>query len=43
METVFESENKRFVKFTEELVDDYLVMVNDIERFDELIGRYGRG
>ena len=38
METVFESENIRFVKFTEELVDDYLTMVNDIEHVARFIG-----
>ena len=38
METVFESENIRFVKFTEELVDDYLAMVNDIEHVARFIG-----
>ena len=38
METVFESENIRFVKFTEELVDDYLAMVNDIEHVARYIG-----
>ena len=38
METVFESERIRFVKFTEELVDDYLAMVNDIENVARYIG-----
>ena len=38
MVTVFESENIRFVKFTEELVDDYLKMVNDIEHVARYIG-----
>lgn len=38
MVTVFESENIRFVKFTEELADDYLTMVNDIEHVAKFIG-----
>ncbi|MBQ4216889.1 MAG: GNAT family N-acetyltransferase [Clostridiales bacterium] len=38
MVTVFESENIRFVKFTEELADDYLKMVNDIEHVARFIG-----
>ena len=38
MVTVFESENIRFVKFTEELADDYLKMVNDIENVARFIG-----
>ena len=37
MQTVFESANIRFVKFTEELVDDYLMMVNDIEHVARFI------
>ncbi len=39
METVFESERIRYVKVTEELLDDYLTMVNDIERVARFIGR----
>ncbi len=39
METVFESERIRYVKVTEELLDDYLTMVNDIERVARWIGR----
>ena len=38
MVSVFESENIRFVEFTEELVDDYLTMVNDIEHVAKFIG-----
>ena len=38
MQTVFTSENIRFVRPTEELVPDYLVMVNDWERVGRLIG-----
>ena len=38
MDTVFESQNIRFVKFTEELVQDYLTMVNDIEHVARFIG-----
>lgn len=38
MTTVFTSENIRFVRVTEELVPDYLAMVNDWERVGKLIG-----
>ena len=38
MVTVFESANIRFVLFTEELVDEYLTMVNDIEHVAKYIG-----
>ena len=38
MTTVFASENIRFVRVSEELVPDYLVMVNDWERVGRLIG-----
>jgi len=41
MQTVFESANIRFVKITEELVDDYLMMVNDIEHVARFIGERG--
>ena len=39
MQEIFASENIRFVRVTEELVEDYLAMVNDIERVGRLIGR----
>ena len=39
METVFESAHIRFVRLTEELMEDYLAMVNDIERVAWFIGR----
>ena len=38
MTTVFTSENIRFVRVSEELVPDYLAMVNDWERVGKLIG-----
>ena len=38
METVFTSENIRFVRVSEALVPDYLAMVNDWERVGKLIG-----
>ena len=38
MTTVFTSQNIRFVRPTEELVPDYLAMVNDWERVGRLIG-----
>ena len=38
MTTVFTSENIRFVQVSEELVPDYLAMVNDWERVGKLIG-----
>ena len=38
MKQVFESENIRFVEVTEELVKDYLAMVNDMERVGRWIG-----
>ena len=38
MTTVFTSENIRFVRVSEELVSDYLAMVNDWERVGKLIG-----
>ena len=31
MNTVFESENIRFVEVSEELIPDYLTMINDME------------
>ena len=37
METVFESERISFVKVTPELIPDYLVMVNDIDRVARFI------
>lgn len=38
MKQVFESENIRFVEVSEQLVRDYLVMVNDVENVGRLIG-----
>ena len=38
MQTVFTSENIRFVRPSEQLVPDYLTMVNDWERVGRLIG-----
>ena len=38
MQPIFESENIRFVRVSEELVPDYLAMVNDWERVGKLIG-----
>ncbi|MBR5094922.1 MAG: GNAT family N-acetyltransferase [Oscillospiraceae bacterium] len=37
MEQVFETEKIRFVRVSERLVPDYLLMVNDIERVDRYI------
>ena len=39
MTTVFTSENIRFVRVSEELVPDYLAMLNDWARVGKLIGR----
>ena len=39
MDIVFASTNINYVLITEELLDDYLVMVNDIENVGRLIGR----
>ena len=39
MKQVFESERISFVEVTEELIKDYLAMVNDIERVARFIGR----
>lgn len=39
METVFESENILFVKVSEDLLQDYLDMVNDIDRVALYIGK----
>ena len=39
METLFESKRIKFVKITEELLDDYLKMVNDLDNVGRLIGR----
>ena len=41
MKQVFESERIRYVEVSEQLVDDYLVMVNDAERVGRWIGRTG--
>ena len=38
MEQVFASDRIRFVKVTDQLIEDYLVMVNDIEHVDRFIG-----
>lgn len=38
MKQIFESENIRYVEVTEELIPDYLTMVNDIEHVDRFIG-----
>lgn len=38
MKQVFESRRIRFVEVTEQLVDDYLAMVNDYENVGRLIG-----
>ena len=38
MQPIFESENIRFVRVSEELVPDYLAMVNDWERVGRFIG-----
>ena len=35
---IFESENISFVEVSEELIQDYLGMVNDIEHVDRFIG-----
>ncbi len=39
LKTVFESENIRFVEVSESLVDDYLVMINDVENVQKYIRR----
>ena len=38
MKQVFESENISYVQVTDELIPDYLAMVNDIEHVDRFIG-----
>ena len=38
MKQIFESENIRFVQVSEELVSDYLTMVNDFENVNRWIG-----
>ena len=38
MKTIFESENIRYVEVTEQLLPDYLAMVNDLEHVGWLIG-----
>ena len=38
MKQVFESENISYVEVSEELIRDYLAMVNDIEHVDRFIG-----
>ena len=39
MQPIFESENIFFVRVSEELVPDYLAMVNDYDRVGRLIGK----
>ena len=39
MEQVFESDNIIFVKVTEELLKDYLAMINDIENVARFLGK----
>ncbi|MBQ7595803.1 MAG: GNAT family N-acetyltransferase [Clostridia bacterium] len=39
MEQIFESKNIRFVKVSEHLIKDYLVMINDFENVQKLIRR----
>ena len=38
MKQIFDSERISFVEVSEELADDYLVMVNDYERVNRFIG-----
>ena len=38
MKQVFESDRIRFVEVCEELIPDYLVMINDIEHVDRFLG-----
>ena len=38
MKQIFTSENIRFVEVSERLVQDYLIMVNDIEHVEKFIG-----
>ena len=40
MHTVFETERIRFVPVSEELLSDYLAMINDYERVGKLIGMF---
>ena len=40
MRQVFESENIYFVEVSEQLIPDYLVMVNDFENVNRFIGAY---
>lgn len=42
METIFYSENINFVKISEDLINDYLEMVNDIEGVARYIGKTTR-
>ena len=41
VEQVFESERIRYVRVSEELINDYLVMLNDVENVTRLIGLTG--
>ena len=38
MKQIFESENISYMEVSEELIPDYLTMVNDIEHVDRFIG-----
>lgn len=40
MEQVFETENIKFVKVSESLIDDYLTMINDYENVNRFIGGF---
>ncbi len=39
MKTIFESESIRYVEVTDQLIEEYLSMVNDIEHVGSMIGR----
>ena len=39
MKQIFQSKNISFVEVSEDLVEDYLTMVNDVEKVAKLIGR----
>ncbi|MBR3397835.1 MAG: hypothetical protein IKG70_08355, partial [Lachnospiraceae bacterium] len=38
MKQVFESENIRFVEVSEQLIEEYLIMVNDYENVNRFLG-----
>ena len=42
MKQIFESERIRFVEVSEQLIQDYLVMVNDYENVSRFIGSIDR-